>query len=120
MTEIVSERDCLGQIFLKPKTACDRTAELRDFEAVSEASAKQVAFVIDEYLRLVFEPAERRRMSDAIADTLELSSSVRRGLCVSTAATRRSDDGVGCDVQFTHAHSVDRAHRRARPRAAGR
>jgi hypothetical protein len=44
---------------------------------VGQPRAEQVALVIDEHLGLVFEPAERSRMDDAVAVALELGA--RRG-----------------------------------------
>ena len=60
MAEVVRERDRLDQVFVEREVARDRAADLRDFEAVREARAEEIAFVIDEDLRLVFEPAETR------------------------------------------------------------
>jgi hypothetical protein len=46
---------------------------------------KQIAFMIDENLRLVLQPAKSRRMNDAIAIALELTAGNRIGLTVTTA-----------------------------------
>jgi hypothetical protein len=51
-----------------------------------QARAKQVSFMIDEDLRLVFEATEGGRMDDTIAITLEERSSWRQ-VFSNTAAT---------------------------------
>ena len=48
---------------------------------MGEARAVQIAFVIDEHLRLVFQAAERVGMDDAVAVALEFAA-------VSAAAAR--------------------------------
>ena len=85
--EIVCKRDRLHQIFIEFQAARHRARDLRDLEAVRESRAKQVAFVIDEDLGLVFEAAERRRVNDTVAVALEFGAANRRRL-VSAAPTR--------------------------------
>jgi hypothetical protein len=51
-----------------------RAGDLCDFDAVGQAGAEQVAFVIDEDLRLVFEPAEGGGVDDAVTVALELAA----------------------------------------------
>ena len=80
MAEIVRERNRFDQVFVDAQIARHRTRNLRDFETVREARAEQVAFVIHENLRLVFEPAKRRRMDDAVAVALEFGARARRRL----------------------------------------
>ena len=60
--EVVGERDRLGEVFVEAQDASDRAGELRRLERVGEARAVVVALVVDEDLRLVFEPAKRRRV----------------------------------------------------------
>src|SRR5215469_9958833 len=87
VTEIVRERDGLDEILVQPQIARDGARDLRDFETVRETRAKQIAFVIDEDLRLVFEPPERGGMHDAVAIALELGARARRRFMM-TPATR--------------------------------
>src|SRR5206468_11365685 len=90
MAEVVSERHRLGQILVESERPARAARDLRHFEAVCEAGAVVVALVIDEYLRLVFEPPERRRMDDPFAVALEHRAARALGLPVqpSTAALR--------------------------------
>src|ERR1700754_3558117 len=65
--QVVRERDRLDEIFVEPQVARDRSRDLRDLERVRQPRAEEIAFVIDEDLRLVLEAPERRRVNDAIA-----------------------------------------------------
>jgi hypothetical protein len=60
-----------------------RARDLRDLDAVRQAGAKQVAFVIDEDLGLVFEAAKGGGMDDAVAVALEFTARLgaRFGKC---------------------------------------
>ncbi len=71
MAEIVRERQCLGEVLVEAERARQRTRNLGDFQGVGEARSKVVALVEDEHLRLVRQPAERRRMDDAVAIAAE-------------------------------------------------
>ena len=46
MAEVVRKRDRLGQILVQPEVARDGAGDLRNFQAVREPRAKQVALVI--------------------------------------------------------------------------
>jgi hypothetical protein len=59
---------------LSRRARAHRARDLGHFDAVRQAGAKQVAFVIDEDLRLVLEAPKRRGMHDAIAVALELAA----------------------------------------------
>jgi hypothetical protein len=78
MAQVVGQRDGFGQILVQLHRTRQRAGDLRDLYAVRQARAKQVAFMIDEDLGLVFETAERRRMHDAIAVALEFAARGRR------------------------------------------
>src|SRR5258706_12211866 len=60
MPEIVCQRYGLDQVFVEPEITSHRTSDLRNFNAVGQAGTEQIAFVIDEYLGLVFETAKSR------------------------------------------------------------
>ena len=79
MTEIVGQRERLRQIFIGGERAADRASDLRNLKAVGETSAEKVALMIDEHLRLVFEPAERRGVDDAVAVALEAGAGPAHG-----------------------------------------
>nr|GEU28520.1 hypothetical protein [Tanacetum cinerariifolium] len=74
MAQVVRQRNRFHQVFVQAQIARDGAAHLRHFQAVREAGAEQVAFVVKKNLGLVFEPAERRRMDDAVAVALELAA----------------------------------------------
>ncbi len=71
VAEVVRQRDRLDQILVHAELPCDRAADLRDLERVRQARAEEVAFVVDEDLRLVLEPPERARVDHAVAVALE-------------------------------------------------
>src|SRR5215211_695234 len=71
MTEIVRETDRLDQVLVGAEGTCQRAPDLSHLQRVREAGAEIVAFVIDEYLRLVFEPAECCGVNDAVAVALK-------------------------------------------------
>ena len=52
--------------------ARDAARNLRYFEGMRQAGTEQVAFVVDEYLGFVFQPAEGGGMDDAVAVALKL------------------------------------------------
>jgi len=66
VAEVVSERQSLGEVFIKTERAADRSRDLRHFEAVGQPRAVVIALVIDKDLRLMGQPAERGRVDDAV------------------------------------------------------
>ena len=107
VAEIVGERQRLGQILVEPQRAADRAGDLRDLQAVGQARAEVVALVIDEDLGLVFEPAERGGMDDAVAVALEAGAGAAFRLGVEAAATgRRAARPWGERVRRWHAQNV--------------
>ena len=104
MAEIVGKRERLGEILIDAQRAGERAGDLRHFEAVGQARAVVIAFVIDEDLGLVVEPPERRRMQDAVAVAGVRRARGARRLGQKPPAARARIDGVRCEA--------------ARPRAA--
>ena len=106
MSEVVAERDRLGQILVQAQRARDAARDLRDLDRVGQTRSEVVALVGDEDLRLVLEPAERARVDDAVAVARVVRPRVRRA---------RRDRAVG-----TLRVSAARRRRRrgARPRGA--
>lgn len=100
MAEIVRERNRFDEILVQAQVARHRTRDLRDFQAVRETGAEQVAFVIDEHLGLVFEPAERGRMNDAVAVALELGAGRRRLFGMTAPARLRRMSGIRSKMGF--------------------
>ena len=74
MPEVVRQRDRLGQVLVELKKARRRSCDQRCLERMGQPRSVVVAFMIDEDLRLVFEPAERGAVDNAIAVTLKSGS----------------------------------------------
>ena len=72
-----------------------RARDLRHLERMGEPRAVVIALVIDEDLRLVLQPAERRRMDDAVAVALERAARRRLRLGVQAAAALPRQGGIG-------------------------
>ena len=71
VTQIVREADRFDQVLVAAQGAGQRPADLGNFQGVGEAGAEVVAFVVDEDLGLVFQPAEGGGVQDAVAVALE-------------------------------------------------
>ncbi len=74
MTEIVRQRNRFDQILVQAQVPRNRSCDLRHFDAVRQASAKQIAFMIDEHLRFVFKTSECGRMNNTVTITLKFSA----------------------------------------------
>ena len=116
VAKIVRERDRFGQVLVETQIAGDGATELRYFQAVREARAEQIAFVIDKDLRLVFETPEGRGMDDAVAVALVLAASARRRFRVAAAARVLRPGGVDGEARVRHARRAvqDLGERRLR------
>ena len=79
VAQIVGERHRLGKIVIQAKRTRHRPRDLRNLDGMRHAGAEIVTLVIDENLRLVFQPSERSGMQDAVAVTLERRAA---GQCV--------------------------------------
>ena len=84
--EVVRERDRLGQILVQSQRPRHAARNLRNFERVREAGAKHVPFMIHEHLGLVFEPAKRGTVDNAVAVALKLGAKRRRSFGVLASA----------------------------------
>ena len=62
--------DGLDQIFVEAKHARQRAPDLSHFQAVGQPCAVVIALMVQKNLCLMNEPAERRRMHDAVAVAL--------------------------------------------------
>ena len=60
-----------GQILVEPERAGHRPADLRDFDAVSQANPEMIAVGGDEHLGLVAQAAEGDRVDDPVPIALE-------------------------------------------------
>ena len=68
--EVVRQRHGLGEVLVQVQRAGDRAGDLRDLDRVRQPRAVVVALVVDEDLRLVFQPAEGGGVDDALAVAL--------------------------------------------------
>ena len=71
VSEIVRQRDRLGQFRVEPERARHRARDLRGLHRMRQARAVVVALVVDEDLGLVFEAAKGGGMHDTVAVALE-------------------------------------------------
>jgi len=78
--------DRFGKILVQAQRTGNAARELGDLNAVGEASTKEVAFMIDEDLRLVLETTKGGGMDDTVAVALELAAPRGRRLGPLTAA----------------------------------
>ena len=95
MAEVVGQRTGLREILVEAQRARQRAGDLGDFEGVGEPGAVMVAFVVDEHLRLVGEPAERGGMDDAVAIATEIAAGGARRLRMEAPPARRRVRGIG-------------------------
>lgn len=87
VAEVVRERDGFDEVFVDAQIARHGPRNLRDFQAVREPCTKQVALVIDEHLRLVFEAPKRGGVNDAVPVALKLGAR-GRGRLIEMTSTR--------------------------------
>ena len=75
VAQVVRQGNGLDQVLVEPQRTRNGAAQLRHLQRVRHARAKQVTLVVQEDLRLVDQPPERRGMNDAVAIALV----IRRG-----------------------------------------
>src|SRR5438067_11482731 len=63
-----------------------------------QPGAEQVALVVEEDLGFIFEPAERRRVDDAVAVALEFAARAGRAFGMATPARLRGMRRIRCEV----------------------
>ena len=95
MAEVVGERQGLGEVFVETQRPGQRTRHLRDFERVRQAGSVVIAFVEDEYLRLVLETAKRGRVNDAVAIAAKRAAAFAGRLRMKPAAATARIAGIG-------------------------
>src|SRR5215472_9101179 len=71
MPKVVGESERFGQILVETERSADRARNLCYLETMGQPGAVMIALVIDEYLRLMGQPAKRSGMNDAIAVALK-------------------------------------------------
>ncbi len=105
MAEVVRQRQRLREILVEPEGTRDRARDLLHLERMREPCAVMVAFVEDEDLRLVLEPAEGGGMDDPVAIAPEVVARGARRLRMQPSAALGRDRGVrgaraGIDSHF--------------------
>jgi hypothetical protein len=78
MTEVVRERNSLGQTLVQPQRAGDVARDGGDFNGVRKARAQMIAGAVEKNLRFVFEPAKSARMNNPVAVALVMRAPIRR------------------------------------------
>ena len=86
VSEIVDQRDALGQILVAIERTGERAGDLRDLDGMGEPGPVMVALMGDEDLGLVLHAAEGGGMDDAVAVALERRAGRALGLPVLAAA----------------------------------
>ncbi len=89
VAQIVRERHRLRQVFVEGQRARRGAGDLRHLQGMGQAGAEMIAFVVDEHLGLVLQPAERGAVDDPIAIALKRASKSALGLEVAAAAAVR-------------------------------
>ena len=97
VAEVVGERNRLAQVLVQAQRPRHRARQLRDLERVGQPGAKQVAFVVQEHLRLVDEAPKRAAVDDAIAVALEVVARRRGRLGMAAPARALRVAGPGAE-----------------------
>ena len=71
MAQIVAQSHRFGEIRVQAERGGDRAGDLRHLQGVGQARAEMIAFMGDENLRFLLQPAERRGVDNPIAVTGE-------------------------------------------------
>ena len=72
VSQIMRQADRLGQAFVQAESLCDRSSNLCDLDAVSQAGSVVIVQAGGEDLRFAFEPAKGRAVDNAVAIALEV------------------------------------------------
>jgi hypothetical protein len=95
MSQIMREANRFGQLFVEAQGARYGARNLRHLERMRQPCSVQIAFVIDENLGLVDQPAESGRMHDAIAVPLIFRTISRLGFRVTAPTRVLVESGIG-------------------------
>lgn len=106
MSEIVRERDALGQILIEPQRPREVSADLCDLHRVREAGAEMVSFTRRENLRFALESSECLRVKDPIAIALERKAHRVLPLGVHPAERAFVRDGEGGEELICLTHAI--------------
>ena len=95
MPQVMCQADRLGQVLACSQGACHAAPDLCDLQCVCEACAVVITFIIDEYLRLIFEAAEGGRMQDSVTVALECGAILSLVLGVGAASRATAAQSIG-------------------------
>jgi hypothetical protein len=114
--EVVRQGDGLDQILVQAQAVCHRATELGHLQGMGQAGPEQIAFVVEEDLGLVNQPAKRRAVDDPIPVALKRSSRRRWRLVDAPASAgagmarpRRQACISIAGHEATHARHLNRA-----------
>ena len=93
MAQVVRQRDGLGEVIIQLQGAGDVAGDGRDLHGVRQPGAQMIAGTIEKDLGLVFEPAERARVNDAITVPLVMRAPIGRLFRVFAPA------GIGAELR---------------------
>src|SRR6185503_12620700 len=65
MAQIMSQGNCLGQVFIQGESARNCPADRSYFDRMSQPGPQMIAGAIQENLRLIFQSPKRARVDDA-------------------------------------------------------
>jgi hypothetical protein len=71
MTKVVCQCNSFCQLAVQAKCTCDSAGHLGYLDRVRQARPEIIAFVFDENLGFVFQPAKRAGVNDAVPITLK-------------------------------------------------
>ena len=71
VSKVVRQANRLDQVFICAESPRNCASNLGDFKGMGQAGAVVIAFIVDEYLGLVLQPAEGGCVQDPIAVALE-------------------------------------------------
>jgi hypothetical protein len=85
MTDIVTESESFGELFIEIQRGSHGAGNLRDFDGVSEAVMKMVGDAGREDLGFILQPPKSPRMDEAVAITLVFAAVRMRQFGISPA-----------------------------------
>ena len=108
VAKIVDKRYRLGQIFIEPQCARQRTRNLGDLYRMRKPRAVMIAFMSDKNLRLMFQTTKCCGMDDTVAVALEWRAGRAFRLWHQTTTAPCRITGIGRAFAITEAYSFQR------------
>jgi hypothetical protein len=119
VSQIVGQAHRFDQVFVQTEDPADGPRDLGDLQRMGKPGTVMVPFVVDEDLGFILKPAERRRVKDAVAVSLESRPELMFLLGMTPPAAVFRLDGVGGQfprLPLLHLRPLD--HQRFLPRFA--